>query len=313
MSDFTDVSSNNPLPDVAKLRAAGHELIAIKATEGLHYTWTDGDGLAERARRAGLVVVRYHFARPGSSGVEQARYFLDVCSPSDVPCLDLEGANWAAGEAARVCRDFCATVEAQRGPGIVYSGAYFITETRAAYPKGWAWWLPAYASAPPAPPAGWPQPWAWQYTDHGKADGMGAPGDLSHLYGPPDPRPRAASKPTQTAPGSGITYYNGGKHTGHPYPWDGHAEQPWFPKDAPPIGPGDRGDRVSILQAHFNLPQTGLWSTHKPDGARLSKAIKDRKHGLGFALPGPNVPDMVSQASPFVDWRLAACLGPDPR
>jgi GH25 family lysozyme M1 (1,4-beta-N-acetylmuramidase) len=217
-SEFTDVSSNNPTPDLRAYANSGARLIGIKATEGTGYVWSNGRQLADAARSLGLRVLRYHFAKPGVDGAAQARFFLAQCNEADIPCLDMEGTGWAAGEVERVTASFCATVEAERGPGVVYIGAYF---THIPWPKGWRWWLPAYTATMPANPVGYPDPWAWQHTDHGSLPGMKAPGDVSTLLDALDPT--QPSKPTgpHDCP-HGLVW------------WDGHGctDPHNIPKDA---------------------------------------------------------------------------------
>ena len=96
---FADLSSNNAGFDATAYRDAGHIVVAIKATEGIHYVnpehrpWCMDAG----ARRVGIV--HYHFARPDldDGPEEEARHFLEVALPlaggRDWLALDVERAT----------------------------------------------------------------------------------------------------------------------------------------------------------------------------------------------------------------------------
>lgn len=80
---FADISSYQPHFDAMSYRGAGHLLIMIKATEGLHYESPDYAVAVHNAHNAGLGVVHYHFARPdlGDSPHQEAVKFLEVVLP----------------------------------------------------------------------------------------------------------------------------------------------------------------------------------------------------------------------------------------
>lgn len=180
---LVDVSSNNPLPDLAAYKTSGRRIIAIKATEGTGYTWDEGNQLAARAHAFSLQVWRYHFAKAGSTGTAQADYFLASCG-NDVPVLDIEDDGLSPSEACSVLADFCARVQAKTGrTGWVYSYGPYITSHGLTLPAGWKFWLAAYQPTMPASPNGWPTPNAWQFTDNATVPGCPAPVDQSRLIG----------------------------------------------------------------------------------------------------------------------------------
>ncbi len=77
---FADISSNNGAVDYERYAAAPETapLIAIKATEGTAYTWTEGRDASKRAHAAGLAVAHYHFARGGSAIGEMDRFLPEA-------------------------------------------------------------------------------------------------------------------------------------------------------------------------------------------------------------------------------------------
>lgn len=96
---FADISSNNLFFDAVKYRTAGHILVAVKATEGVHYinpnhrTWSLHAGLNH------IGVAHYHFARPdlGNQPDAEADAFLQtalrLAGGRDYLVLDLERAT----------------------------------------------------------------------------------------------------------------------------------------------------------------------------------------------------------------------------
>lgn len=77
---FADLSSNNNTFNAEEYRASGHVLVAIKATEGLHYVNPNHRGWSLHAGLVHVGVVHYHFARPDLSDSPEAEadHFLSV-------------------------------------------------------------------------------------------------------------------------------------------------------------------------------------------------------------------------------------------
>ncbi|WP_416978250.1 glycoside hydrolase family 25 protein, partial [Streptomyces sp. T028] len=81
-----DVSSHqDDTPDVS-----GQKFVFVKATEGVSYVNPERDSQLATARKAGLVVGHYHFARPGDMQA-QAKYFV---SKADIRDGDLLAVDW---------------------------------------------------------------------------------------------------------------------------------------------------------------------------------------------------------------------------
>lgn len=91
---FVDCSSNNPIPDLAAYKQAGHTHICRKVSEGVGYHWFEGDAVASRAHQLGLRVGHYHWLRPDSSATAQAAFFVaivkDQVKPGDWLMADFE-------------------------------------------------------------------------------------------------------------------------------------------------------------------------------------------------------------------------------
>ena len=77
--------------DAARLKAAGVQVVAVKATEGVVYTNPDYLWQVGQARDSGAIVMHYHLARYGNSS-DEARWFIDhlAARPGDLVMLDNE-------------------------------------------------------------------------------------------------------------------------------------------------------------------------------------------------------------------------------
>lgn len=90
---FADISSNNPLPDLAAYVAAGHQWLARKVTEGTGYRWFEGDAVADEAHRLGLHLFHYHWLTPGPAATQAASFIGAVkahLKPGDKLMTDFE-------------------------------------------------------------------------------------------------------------------------------------------------------------------------------------------------------------------------------
>lgn len=211
---FADLSSNNAPLTAAKYAKAGHRLVALKATEGTSYAWTDGLSAARAAHAADLTVIWYHFARPGS-GVAQAETFLAHIAaefkPGDALCIDCEvdGVNGKL-VTAWLNRVHKAHPNADLW---IYGGAYFLRDHNIRPVHGAKLWLAAYGNTVPFIPPGWDHYDAWQFTDSASVKGIGCRVDLSRLYAAPKPapKPKPARKPTAHAkhPNAGVRFILG--------------------------------------------------------------------------------------------------------
>lgn len=96
---FADISNNNAGFNAETYRKSGHVLIAIKATEGIHFVDPDHRGWCLQAGGKHIAVVHYHFARPDLNldAQAEARHFLSVALPltggRDYLVVDIERAT----------------------------------------------------------------------------------------------------------------------------------------------------------------------------------------------------------------------------
>ncbi|WP_239396566.1 GH25 family lysozyme [Frankia sp. CiP3] len=191
MPNFSDISSNNEFFRADIYKAAGRDMIGIKATEGSSYVNPQWAPWTMAAHDQGLRVVHYHYAGLSDSSV-QAQMFLHVTQalyrPGDVFALDLEYPRMPSGRRKGFAIDFLGRLYGERW---LYSFKSYLQDGNIGY-IGYPLWL-ANFSAPSwndsLLPAGYTrnQRIAWQYTDRAHTPGVGntASGgsDDSHYYG----------------------------------------------------------------------------------------------------------------------------------
>ena len=184
---IADLSSNQGSVDFARLKKAGVAGVWMKVTEGA--TWEDPDWAprARAARKAGLRVGGYHFARPDhNSATVEAHHFVEklgVVGRRDLkPILDFEtepGIESWARTFNHVVRDLTGLI-----PGF-YSYPAFIQQMRPLAPIGNGLWLAAYGRNDGTDhPFDVPEPWrkviAHQFSSKCHLPGVDGPVDLSH-------------------------------------------------------------------------------------------------------------------------------------
>lgn len=109
---FADLSNWNDHFNVVAYHAAGHRIVALKASEGVDFIDHRHRAWALQAHSHGLIVAHYHYGRPDrTSGAEEAAFFLHVTAgvrgPYDYLVYDGErAANGSFGLDAAHCRDF---------------------------------------------------------------------------------------------------------------------------------------------------------------------------------------------------------------
>jgi len=179
--------------DWAAVRRGGAQFAIIKATEGTRYVNPFYAPDRDAARKAGLVVGAYAYARPSlpiSTAVDQARKLVATVGQTRdsgllAPMLDLEergGLN--AGQLAQWAAAFLEEVvnETGRAP-ILYTYRSFWTDymknvrSFANYPL----WFALYndQSSPGALPGGWAKWTMWQYTSGGTIAGIPGKVDMN--------------------------------------------------------------------------------------------------------------------------------------
>lgn len=95
---FADISNNNAEFDAERYAAAGHLIVAVKASEGVTFTDPDHHTWTLHAHLHHLGVIHYHFARPdlNPDPAAEAEHFLravgGLAGGRDYLALDLERA-----------------------------------------------------------------------------------------------------------------------------------------------------------------------------------------------------------------------------
>lgn len=189
---IADLSSNQGSVDFARLKRAGIKGVWLKATEGR--TWDDPafSSRAAAARRHGLRVGGYHFARPDLNSAEsEAAHFARVLGKvgrRDLrPVLDFEQkSDLLPSRLERWARDFNQEFRRRNGllPAFYSYPSYIEREIRPAKPIGNGLWLASYSrndgkEHPYVVPAPWRRVIAHQFTSNAAVAGVPGHVDLS--------------------------------------------------------------------------------------------------------------------------------------
>jgi len=192
-----DVSGHQPSISWKAVRSAGISFGWVKATEG--QTFVDGSYPRHRkeARRAGIPLGAYHFARPDTDvstrdPVAEADHFLAVAEPREgdlLPVLDLETPGLSPAQMSRWAKAWLRRVERAIGqPPILYTYPSYWTDRMGnstafgRYPL----WLASYGRNdgrvhPVRKVGGWTSIAVHQYTSEGRIEGYSGPLDLNRL------------------------------------------------------------------------------------------------------------------------------------
>ena len=186
-----DVSHYQGQVDWSKARTAGISFAFIKATEGL----TGKDPMFQRNWTAcrNLEVLRgaYHFYRPQSDPVGQARQFLETLKddPGEIPpVLDLESLGSSSpDDMIAGARRWMRIIETEFDcKPILYTGSAFwrFTLRNSAVFADHPLWIAHYTSGPkPLLPNAWPRWTFWQFSQQGKVPGIDGHVDLNAFNG----------------------------------------------------------------------------------------------------------------------------------
>lgn len=175
--------------------ATAAEFAIIKASEGVNYRDPMMATYRENARRVGMLVGYYHFARPtyGNSAEAEAKYFMDTIKGGikngDVLVLDFEvtfknSASW--------CKQWLDYV-AQNMDGckpLVYMDQSRLSgyDWQSVVDGGYGLWIAKYDSLPDVkPPSGkWPFAAMKQYTSSASFPGISGRADANTFFGTHD-------------------------------------------------------------------------------------------------------------------------------
>jgi GH25 family lysozyme M1 (1,4-beta-N-acetylmuramidase) len=181
-----DISSYQPSVDFEKVKAAGIEVVYIKATEGTSYTNPYLRTHAVAAKAAGLKVGFYHFMSPktAANAVEQAKYFINTIGDLAYDCKlaqDLE----KTGDLAKailnsVAKAFLDEVKTLTGTTpVLYSYTSFIKSYLTSSLTGYPLWIADYRSGSPGTNGVWADWIGWQYSSSGVVAGITGNVDLN--------------------------------------------------------------------------------------------------------------------------------------
>lgn|SRR5215510_6880930 len=163
-----DLSHHNTVSSWAQIRQAGIVGVIYKATEDDDYTDPTYAEARKGAEGAGLLWGAYHFLRPTSGMVEQARHFVQkVGNLSNVLlCADHEDDGVSLAD-LKIFLEEVFQLSGQRA--VIYSGSVIKQQVGnqmivwlGAYPR---FWLAHYSPSPTWPKQIWSRYWLWQYTD----------------------------------------------------------------------------------------------------------------------------------------------------
>lgn len=213
-----DVSHHNDDVDWLKVRKARYSFAFLKASEGVTYTDPTFSRNRDRAAAAGLYVGAYHFYRTTSGAAEQANHFCDVVSAMRhgelPPVLDIEDeSQWrklSSDEAMALVTTWLATVRSRLGVApLVYASPSFIDDILANAPKltDFGLWLANYNVATPTVPAPWSRWVFWQYTEHGRVDGISTDADLNRFNGTEEQLAGMIRHATELRPLTTVVYH----------------------------------------------------------------------------------------------------------
>lgn len=165
----------------------------LKATEGVGFTDPKFARNQSEARRVGLPVGYYHFARPDLGNIPEAEadYFLKACgTPSDgeVFVLDYEP-NWQGGDAVGWCKKFLDRVQTKIGvKPLIYLNQSQVKQFnwKSVIDGGYGLWIAAYTYDPNKNDVGigqWPFMAMQQWTNQQKVPGISAVTDGNVFFG----------------------------------------------------------------------------------------------------------------------------------
>lgn len=215
---FADLSSNNPILNVAKYVAGGHKYVMLKATQGTGYRWFESAGTADWMHDFGGHVGHYHWLEDDDDGVKQADFFCDFIAPQlgppSTPGVWPPDGDWLMTDLERT-QGMSALPDAQRAAQLkafnervverypdylldVYSGNWYLYQMPrlAAELDRWLVHMSDYSGVDILPnPYGLTYA-AWQTTDRGWVEGMSEPVDMNYWL--PEPTGSFEGYPTMT-------------------------------------------------------------------------------------------------------------------
>lgn len=171
----------------AKVRKAGYTYAFVKATEGRGFVNSYATIDGRRSQNAGLATGFYHFARPGTSAVAQARHFVHQVRRTGVDkpmlVLDLEVTDGRSRSHLRTwSKRWLQTVERMTGTRpILYTGpGFWKGSVRGSTPFAkYPLWVAHYETRRPTVPAPWRGYTIWQHSSTAKVPGVPGRADVN--------------------------------------------------------------------------------------------------------------------------------------
>lgn len=175
-----DVSKWQGEIDYAKVKAAGVEIVYMRAGQGSNYVDPYFKRNYDNATAQGLCTGFYHFvtARTVAEAKEQARFFASIIKGREPHCRlvgDFEYFKGMTKESFnKVVQAFLDETAARTGLDVaIYTSASaardrFSRETAKKYPL----WVAEYGVKTPKPNGNWTEWIGWQYSNTGRVDGV---------------------------------------------------------------------------------------------------------------------------------------------
>jgi lysozyme len=180
-----DVSRHQGEIDWLQIRASEVQFVYIKATEGVTYQDPAMKRHYDGAKRAGLKVGFYHYARPYNDPRKEVENLLKTTKdfPHDLPfALDIETNEGKFGQLhiTQFCMLWLETIKQQTGETpIVYTYTHFAKTYLTKELSKWPVWIAHYGVDQPSDNGIWDQWSVFQYTSDGKLPGYSARLDVN--------------------------------------------------------------------------------------------------------------------------------------
>jgi len=183
-----DLSNNNGEVNFKRIKEYGVWGVCLKATQGTEFVDPTFANRAREAKKAGLVVLSYHYATL-KDPVEEADHYASIIHPARLngrPMLDMEVPSGTINVEVW-CRDFNRHLRYKRGLPLplYYGNPAYISEHHYSRPIGSGLILASYGrddgkDYPFIIPAPWTHVTAHQFTSVGHIPGIAGPVDVWH-------------------------------------------------------------------------------------------------------------------------------------
>jgi len=185
-----DVSHWQGTINWTSVKNSGVVFALTKATEGTTYTDPSFATNWAAMKAKGIVRGAYHFGRPGTDAVAQARYFVNVVKPTtgDLQlCLDLETTDGkTAAQVWAWTQAFCNEIQSlTHRPGIIYCSPSFWSSSvgNPTNNLNCALWIANWGVTSPTIPHAWTTWTFWQYSATGTTPGVSGNCDVDYFNG----------------------------------------------------------------------------------------------------------------------------------